>query len=71
MYKQIRNMVGTIVNVCEGKLSEERFRALLLPSSSSSRRDNPCKPAPPEGLTLEHVFFGDEDDEDDGADNSF
>jgi len=28
------------------------------------RTDNPCKPAPPEGLTLERVFFNGDDDDD-------
>jgi len=28
-----------------------------------TRRDNPAKPAPPEGLTLEWVFYDDDDDE--------
>jgi len=27
------------------------------------RDDNPCKPAPPEGLTLERVFYNEEDDD--------
>ena len=59
LYKQIRNMVGTILDVCKGRLSEEAFLELL--QSGRSRDDNRSKPAPPEGLTLERVYFDDED----------
>lgn len=60
LYKQIRNMIGTALDVCQGKLSEESFSSLLSSSTGTSRRsDNKSKPAPPEGLTLERVYFGD------------
>ena len=69
LYKQIRNMVGTALDVCQGKLTESQFLNLLSgtkqdskdSSPSKSRKDNRSKPAPPQGLTLEHVFFDDND----------
>jgi tRNA pseudouridine38-40 synthase len=61
LYKQIRNMVGTALDVCRGELTEEKFLRLLNQDSTLTRVDNCCKPAPPEGLTLEHVYFHDLD----------
>jgi tRNA pseudouridine38-40 synthase len=63
LYKMVRNMVGTALDVCRGKVSEDKFLELLTnPSESSlSRKDNPCKPAPPQGLTLERVFYPNDD----------
>jgi tRNA pseudouridine38-40 synthase len=72
MYKQIRNMVGAALEVCRGKImKEDDVRRLLYYNSNNdddengrrrwSRKDNPAKPAPPHGLTLEHVYFDDED----------
>lgn len=60
LYKMVRNIVGTSLDVCRGKLSEQDFEELLNPSDDFSRRDNPCKPAPPQGLCLEHVFYPDD-----------
>ncbi|KAL7576314.1 hypothetical protein ACA910_018134 [Epithemia clementina (nom. ined.)] len=57
LYKQVRNMVGTVVDVCAGRVTESQFFELLNPSASYGRRDNRSKPAPAQGLTLEHVFF--------------
>lgn len=61
LYKQIRNMVGTALDVCLGALTEDDFLRLLNQDSTLTRVDNCCKPAPPEGLTLEHVYFRDLD----------
>ena len=61
LYKQVRNMVGTAIEVCRGRLTEAQFYDLLNPSLSNGRADNPCKPAPAQGLTLEHVYFERED----------
>jgi tRNA pseudouridine38-40 synthase len=61
LYKMVRNMVGTALDVCRGRISEERFLELLNHPSSLSRKDNPSKPAPAQGLTLEHVFYPDDD----------
>jgi tRNA pseudouridine38-40 synthase len=65
LYKQVRNMVGTAINICMGNMSEESFRWLLAREDAAvTRDDNPSKPAPPEGLTLEYVYF--DNDKDDG-----
>jgi tRNA pseudouridine38-40 synthase len=58
LYKQVRNMIGTAVAVCLNKMDENQFLELLQ-GSGSVRSDNKCKPAPPQGLTLEHVYFED------------
>ena len=72
LYKQVRNMVGAAIHACRRSpkhtstgLDEERLRFLLRQGGGDdkvTRRDNPSKPAPPQGLVLEQVFF-DEDDE--------
>jgi tRNA pseudouridine38-40 synthase len=62
LYKQIRNMVGTAVDVCRGALSEDEFVQLLHQDSTKlSRIHNRSRPAPPQGLTLENVYFDDPD----------
>ena len=84
LYKMVRNMVGTALDVCRGRVDEEYMLQILHHSDeddtscengnkinsndNSSKRsgkqfvrnDNKCKPAPPEGLTLEKVYFDDE-----------
>jgi tRNA pseudouridine38-40 synthase len=57
LYKQVRNMVGTALDVCQGRISEEFFCELIQNKGGFNRKDNPSKPAPPEGLTLERVYF--------------
>jgi tRNA pseudouridine38-40 synthase len=57
LYKMIRNMVGTALDVARGIVSEEQFLQLL--HEGASRKKNKSKPAPPEGLTLEHVYYTD------------
>jgi tRNA pseudouridine(38-40) synthase len=59
LYKQVRTMINTALDVCRGRHTLESVRALLLPDAT--RLDNPSKPAPPEGLTLEAVYFDDYD----------
>ena len=62
LYKMVRNMVGTAVEVWLGRMSEEQLIDLLKIDDEDgkiSRKDNPCKPAPPEGLTLECVYYDD------------
>jgi tRNA pseudouridine38-40 synthase len=64
LYKQVRNMVGTAINICMGNMSEESFRWLLAREDLQvTRDDNPSKPAPPEGLTLEYVYFDNDKDD--------
>mmetsp|Transcript_818 Transcript_818/g.1416 ORF Transcript_818/g.1416 Transcript_818/m.1416 type:complete len:394 (+) Transcript_818:70-1251(+) len=69
LYKMVRNMVGTALDVCKGKLSEEAMLQMLHHYKDDgsdeenvqfSRKDNKCKPAPPEGLTLEKVYYDDD-----------
>ena len=57
LYKMIRNMVGTALDVAWGNKSEEQF--LMLLHSGARRQENKSKPAPPEGLTLEQVYYDD------------
>ena len=59
LYKQVRNMVGTAIDTCIEKVSEGEFLRLLQQDSQLTRVANRSKPAPSEGLTLEHVFFDD------------
>ncbi len=59
LYKQVRNMVGTAVDICcRDKGTIEGLKYLLDSSRFDCKRcDNRSKPAPPEGLTLEYVYF--------------
>lgn len=70
LYKMVRNMVGTAMEVWMGRMPEEQLRQLLSHHGSSDddsgstankrtmrRKDNKSKPAPPEGLTLECVYY--------------
>lgn len=67
LYKMVRNMVGTAIDVCRGQLAEDSMLQMLHHSGGEDgenrqfvRKDNKCKPAAPEGLTLEKVFFDDD-----------
>jgi tRNA pseudouridine38-40 synthase len=60
LYKMVRNMVGTALEVCRGRMTEDEFLEILHHPENLSRKDNPSKPAPPQGLTLEHVFYPDD-----------
>ncbi|KAL7437762.1 hypothetical protein ACHAXM_005831 [Skeletonema potamos] len=64
LYKMIRNMVGTAIQVWLGNMEQTQLIELLQidqvgDDDKKSRKDNPCKPAPPEGLTLECVYYED------------
>lgn len=61
LYKMVRNMVGVALDVCRGKMTEEKFLGLLNNPKDYIRKDNTAKPAPPQGLTLEHVFYPNDD----------
>ena len=65
LYKMIRNVVGTAIDVCRGRVSLEYLDLLLNPDGQRNRHDNPCKPAPPQGLTLERAYYKNENDHDD------
>ena len=64
LYKMVRNLVGTAIDVAQGRMPEEFFRKLLLTPGTEgfTRDDNKCKPAPPQGLTLEWVFYDPNED---------
>ena len=55
LYRMVRNIVGTSLDVAAGKFDEEYLSMLL--KDAPSRYDNKAKSAPPEGLTLERVFY--------------
>jgi tRNA pseudouridine38-40 synthase len=60
LYKMVRNMMGTALDVSKGRMEEETLIDLLNRTEDDVRNNNRCKPAPPEGLCLERVFFPDE-----------
>ena len=69
LYKMVRNMVGTAMEVWMRRMREEQLIELLRirderdesgGGDALRRKDNPCKPAPPEGLTLECVYYEDQ-----------
>jgi len=73
LYKMVRNMVGTALEVAKGRMKEEDMLKILHHDFSEEegtgedrikkrqfvRKDNRCKPAPAEGLTMEMVYFDD------------
>ena len=60
LYKMIRNMVSTAIDVSRGWLDEQTFLDMLYRPDelNLTRASNQCKPAPPVGLTLEYVDYG-------------
>jgi len=63
LYKMVRNIIGTAVDVCREYMEEELLTDLLNKPEGLkyTRKDNPCVPAPPHGLTLERVFYPDDE----------
>jgi tRNA pseudouridine38-40 synthase len=53
--RMLRNIVGASLHVAEGNMSLAELQDLLL--TAPGRDYNPARPAPPEGLTLEHVYY--------------
>lgn len=53
LYKMVRNIVGTLLLVGEGRVSPETVRAIL----TSRRRENAGPTAPPQGLCLVKVEY--------------
>ena len=60
LYKMVRNMMGTALDVAKGRMDEQVLVDLLNRSDDDVRKNNRSKPAPPEGLCLERVFFVDD-----------
>lgn len=81
LYKMIRNMIGTALDVYRDKVSIETLQQMLQIhhhnhdhdsdddnninrkkiNTLQTRTSNKSKPVPPEGLTMENVFFEDND----------
>jgi tRNA pseudouridine38-40 synthase len=63
LYKMIRNLVGTALEVCRGRIDYDSFITMIeRPRQFGLTRDhNPARPAPPFGLTLERVYYIDDD----------
>lgn len=59
LYKMVRNMVGTAIRVAQNRMDIDTVKTLLKKDSGRARKHNPSKPAPPQGLTLERVYFDD------------
>ena len=59
LYKMVRNIVGSALHVAQGGagMNYELLVSLLHEGKDRDRDDNKAKPAPPEGLTLEHVYY--------------
>lgn len=55
LYRMVRNVVGTSLLVGTGRMPLSELQDLL--HRAPSRKENRAKSAPPEGLTLEHVYF--------------
>jgi len=56
LYKMVRNMCGTALACARGEIELETVKDLL-EGGWAGRKDNKSKPAKPEGLTLEKVWF--------------
>lgn len=59
LWKMVRRLVGALVEVGAGELSEETFAALLEPGGVSAF-DTAAHTAPPSGLFLERVLYAEE-----------
>lgn len=55
LYRMIRNIMGTALEVASDRYSEEWLLHLL--QNAPSRNDNKSKAAPSQGLCLEHVYY--------------
>ncbi|MEO8423329.1 MAG: tRNA pseudouridine(38-40) synthase TruA [Actinomycetota bacterium] len=54
LHQMVRTIVGTLVRVGEGRLEPQDVQIML----EARKRDVISQPAPPRGLTLEHVSYG-------------
>lgn len=55
LYRMVRNMMGCSFMVASGNMPIEELRRLI--DDAPSRLENAARSAPPEGLTLEHVYY--------------
>ena len=51
--------MGTALEVAKGRMKEQALIDLLNRTGYETRKNNQCKPAAPEGLCLERVYFND------------
>lgn len=54
LYKMVRNITGTLLDVCAGKISLEQIPAIL----AAKDRKKAGRAAPPHGLSLMEVHYG-------------
>lgn len=54
LYKMVRNIVGTLLDISSGKLQKQKLKSIF----NSKDRRNAGKAAPPHGLFLMHVDYG-------------
>jgi tRNA pseudouridine38-40 synthase len=59
LYKMIRNVVGSAVDVASGRVSLDSVRSLLTADIPLGRVQNKARTAPAHGLTLEHISYSD------------
>lgn len=57
LYKMVRNIVGSSLHVAQGGVGLDYAFLQTLLHEARDRDDNRAKPAPPEGLCLEHVYY--------------
>jgi tRNA pseudouridine38-40 synthase len=57
LYKMVRNIVGSSLHVAQGGAGLDFASLQTLLHEARDRDDNKAKPAPPEGLCLEHVYY--------------
>ena len=55
LYRMVRNIVGASLLVAQGGMKMELLEEIL--HTGGKRNINVSRPAPPEGLTLEHVYY--------------
>lgn len=55
LYKMVRNLIGSSLWTARGVFTMSELEALI--HEAPGRNANCAKPAPPEGLTLDHVFY--------------
>ena len=56
LYNMVRIMVGTLVEISEGRLADSDVSVAL----ETGNREAAGRTAPPDGLVLTHVFYGEE-----------
>ena len=53
LHHMIRYLVGTMIGVCQGRISNKEFKLLL----NNPKKDVQILKAPPHGLFLEKVYY--------------